>query len=147
MSLAEEISRLAELKQQGHLSETEFEAAKKQLLGGTERVSTDHTHEPSVSAAVMPSAPSQPRPQMNGLSIASLILGLVGLGIGSVLALVFGYRAKNQIDRSEGQQSGRGMAIAGIILGWIGVVAAVALATIFLVARVNAQDDVETTLR
>jgi hypothetical protein len=36
-----------------------------------------------------------------------------------VLALAFGYIAKNQIrDRGEG---GSGMATAGIVLGWIGV--------------------------
>ena len=41
--------------------------------------------------------------------------------IGTVLALVFGYIAKRQIDESGGTQGGRGMAIAGIVLGWIGV--------------------------
>ena len=31
------------------------------------------------------------------------------------------YVSKNQIDRSEGRESGRSTAIAGIVLGWIGV--------------------------
>jgi hypothetical protein len=58
----------------------------------------------------------------NGFSIASLVLGILWIyWIGSILALVFGYVAKSQIDRSGGQQGGRGMAIAGIVLGWIGV--------------------------
>lgn len=58
----------------------------------------------------------------NGLAIASLVLGALWIWwIGSLLALVFGYVAKNQIDGSGGTQSGRGMAIAGIVLGWIGV--------------------------
>jgi hypothetical protein len=58
----------------------------------------------------------------NGMAIASLVLGILWLWwLGSILALIFGYAAKNQIDRSGGQQSGRGMAIAGIVLGWIGV--------------------------
>jgi hypothetical protein len=58
----------------------------------------------------------------NGFAIASLVLGILWIyWIGSVLALVFGYIAKSQIDRSSGIQSGRGMAIAGIVLGWIGV--------------------------
>ncbi|CAN5522440.1 hypothetical protein BH20ACT23_BH20ACT23_13500 [soil metagenome] len=58
----------------------------------------------------------------NGLAIASLVLGILWLWwLGSVLALIFGYVGKNQIDRSGGQESGRGMAIAGIVLGWIGV--------------------------
>ena len=42
-------------------------------------------------------------------------------GIGSVLALIFGYVGKNQIDESLGRQTGRGMAVAGIVLGWIGL--------------------------
>src|SRR5581483_6890252 len=58
----------------------------------------------------------------NGFAIASLVLGILWLyWIGSVLALVFGYVAKGQIDRSGGYQGGRGLAIAGIVLGWIGV--------------------------
>jgi hypothetical protein len=58
----------------------------------------------------------------NGFSIASLVLGILWIyWIGSILALVFGYVAKSQIDRSGGLQTGRGMAIAGIVLGWIGV--------------------------
>lgn len=71
----------------------------------------------------MPGAAVQPATQKtNGLSIASLVLGIVWLyGVGSILALVFGYMAKGQIDRSGGQETGRGLAIAGIVLGWIGV--------------------------
>jgi hypothetical protein len=58
----------------------------------------------------------------NGLAIASLVLGILWIyWIGSILALVFGYMAKNQIDRSGGTQSGRGLAVAGIVLGWVGV--------------------------
>jgi hypothetical protein len=50
------------------------------------------------------------------------VLGIVWIyWIGSILALVFGYIAKSQIDRTGGLQGGRGMAIAGIVLGWIGI--------------------------
>jgi uncharacterized protein DUF4190 len=42
-------------------------------------------------------------------------------GVGAILALIFGYMAKSQIDQSRGAQTGRGMAVAGIVLGWIGV--------------------------
>ena len=56
----------------------------------------------------------------NGLAIASMVLGILWLyWIGSVLALVFGYIARNQI-RERGE-AGNGMAVAGIVLGWIGV--------------------------
>jgi hypothetical protein len=58
----------------------------------------------------------------NGKAIAGMVLGIVWLcGIGSILALVFGYQAKREIEASGGLQEGRGMAIAGIVLGWVGV--------------------------
>jgi len=73
----------------------------------------------------------------NGLAIASLVLGIVWLwGVGSILALVLGYTARNQIRDTGGRQGGNGMAIAGIVLGWIGVgiilllIAALVLATV-----------------
>ena len=64
---------------------------------------------------------------VNGFAIAALVLGILGMMwfppfIPSILALIFGYKGKREIDRSEGRQSGRGLAIAGIVLGWIGVV-------------------------
>jgi hypothetical protein len=63
-----------------------------------------------------------PPKQTNGFAIASMVLGILWIyWIGSILALVFGYIAKSQIDNSRGAQSGRGMAIAGIVLGWVGV--------------------------
>jgi Domain of unknown function (DUF4190)/Uncharacterised protein family UPF0547 len=65
---------------------------------------------------------AQPATKTNGLAIASLVLGIVwAYGLGSILALVFGFLAKGQIDRSNGRETGRGMAIAGIVLGSIGV--------------------------
>ena len=58
----------------------------------------------------------------NGKATAALVLGIVWLcGIGSVLALIFGYQAKNEIEASNGTQGGAGMATAGIVLGWIGI--------------------------
>lgn len=69
----------------------------------------------------MPAAMA-PAAHTNGMAIASLVLGIVWLyGIGSILALIFGYMGKAEIDRSGGRETGRGMAIAGIVLGWIGV--------------------------
>jgi hypothetical protein len=59
--------------------------------------------------------------EYNGLAIASMVLGIVWLyGVGSILALVFGYQARKQINRSA--QRGAGMATAGIVLGWVGLV-------------------------
>jgi hypothetical protein len=57
---------------------------------------------------------------MNGMAIASLVLGVFWLyWIGSVLALVFGYLARKQI--AERGEDGDGLAIAGIVLGWVGL--------------------------
>jgi len=56
------------------------------------------------------------------MAVASLVLGILWIcGLGSILALIFGLVAKNQIKASGGQQQGDGMATAGIILGAIGV--------------------------
>ena len=74
--------------------------------------------------------PDEPQEQLppgeqtttNGFAVVSLCLGIIWLyWIGSILALVFGYMAKGQINQSGGRQKGKGMAIAGIVLGWIGV--------------------------
>lgn len=64
----------------------------------------------------------------SGLAIASLVLGILFMwGIGSILALVFGYRGRTQIDQSGGDLQGRGMATAGVVLGWIGLALAIFL--------------------
>ena len=61
-------------------------------------------------------------PSTNGMAVASLVLGILWIyWIGSVLALIFGYIARQQINQAQGMQQGRGMATAGIVLGWIGV--------------------------
>lgn len=72
------------------------------------------------AALVTPHVPQGAK--TNGFAIASMVLGIVWVyWIGSILALVFGYIGKRQIDESHGTQTGRGMAIAGIVLGWVGV--------------------------
>jgi len=42
-------------------------------------------------------------------------------GVGSIVAVVLGFIARNQIKMSGGRESGDGMAKAGIILGFIGI--------------------------
>lgn len=77
------------------------------------------------AAAADPPPPGQPAAafsQVNGLAIASPLLAVLWLaGIGAVLALVFGYRARREIRNSAGKQTGSGLATAGIVLGWIGI--------------------------
>lgn len=79
-------------------------------------------------------------PGINGLAIASMICGASWIyGVGAILALVFGYRAKSQICKSG--QTGGALATAGIVLGWIGVVG-----IIVFVALIVLGSDPEETL-
>jgi hypothetical protein len=72
-------------------------------------------------------------PRTNGYAIASLVLGIVGpLIVGHILAIVFGNRAKQEIEASNGQQTGTGFATAGIILGWVGIGLGVLFLLVFL---------------
>jgi hypothetical protein len=72
-----------------------------------------------------------PRPT-NGMAVASLVLGILWIyWVGSIMALVFGYVARQQI--AQRGDSGGGLAVAGIVLGWIGV-GTLALVLFFLSA-------------
>lgn len=61
----------------------------------------------------------QPGGGSNGLAIASLVCGLIGV---SIPAIVLGHIALSQIRSSGGRQGGRGMAIAGLVLGYLALV-------------------------
>ncbi len=74
-----------------------------------------------------PAYPQQPA-QISALAVASLVLGLLWLlGIGSLLATIFGAVASSQISRSGGTLTGRGLALAGLILGILGLAVAIGL--------------------
>jgi hypothetical protein len=81
--------------------------------------------EPASYEPHAPYAPSAPSAPTSGLAIAALALGISGLTVfpflGSVLALIFGYMARNQIRQRSGELRGKGLAVAGIVTGWIGV--------------------------
>jgi len=65
-----------------------------------------------------------------------MVLGILWLyWVGSILALVFGYKAKRQI--RESGENGDGFATAGIVLGWIGVGTLTVLAVVIAVAAVS----------
>jgi hypothetical protein len=79
------------------------------------------------------------RASSNGMAIASMVLGIVWLaGVGSVLALIFGLKARKQIDWSSGTQGGRGMATAGIVLGIIGIIGALIYWAVVVIAAMHA---------
>jgi hypothetical protein len=100
-----------------------------------------------------PAQPAQPEQtwqqvpgaqQSSGKSTAALVLGILGLVfcplICSVLALVFGYQARREIDASGGALSGRGSATAGIVLGWIGVAICVAFIGLVILGLAVGED-------
>ena len=67
-----------------------------------------------------------PQPKTNSFALVSLILGIVSLPlmcccvgvITAILAIIFGFIAKNKIAASNGYETGNGMALAGIIIGF-----------------------------
>jgi hypothetical protein len=68
-----------------------------------------------------------PPASTNGLAVASLVLGLIGVlscgytfFVAPLLAVIFGVLGRRQI-RETGQR-GEGMAMAGLVLGIIGLV-------------------------
>jgi hypothetical protein len=78
-----------------------------------------------------------------------LVLGIAGLvfyacGVASILALVFGYMSRRQIDESGGTQGGRGMAIAGIIMGWIGIALVVIFWAVIIILAATTDDNDNT---
>lgn len=82
--------------------------------------------------------PHPPPPSTNGMAVASMVLGIVGvilgwllMGVPSVLAVIFGHVALAAIRRTG--QHGRGMAIAGLVTGYI-VVGIVALLILVAIA-------------
>lgn len=62
------------------------------------------------------------------MAVASLVLGILWvLGLGSILAIVFGHIGRGRARRTG---AGAGQALAGLILGYVGVVGTVGLVTL-----------------
>ncbi|MCA5892467.1 hypothetical protein LEP48_03750 [Isoptericola sp. NEAU-Y5] len=77
-------------------------------------------HPPVTMPAFSPSGHAETK----RLAVTSLILGLLWLGgIGSVLALVLGYRVLGRLGQVEpsSQREVRSIAVQAIVLGWGGV--------------------------
>lgn len=92
-----------------------------------------------VAAPTPIAAPTPPTvvvvaPGINGLAVASLVLGILWLyWLGSILAIIFGHVALNQIRRNPHGSQGKGMAIAGLVLGYAGIVVFVILLVVVAV--------------
>jgi len=72
------------------------------------------------------SYPPSYSPPTSSMAVVSLVAGILGLSlfpfIGSIVAVITGNMAKNEIRDSRGALGGEGLAKAGVILGWIGIV-------------------------
>ncbi len=56
------------------------------------------------------------------ISLISGVLAWLGVfGLGGLLAIIFGYVAKNEIQRNRGRIGGEELANAGLILGYVNV--------------------------
>ncbi|MFD0893466.1 DUF4190 domain-containing protein [Luteolibacter ambystomatis] len=58
----------------------------------------------------------QQYPRTSGLAIASLVTGLLGLGL---VAVICGHIALSQIKKSAGALTGKGMAVTGLVVGYV----------------------------
>lgn len=78
----------------------------------------------------MGAPPYAMRRKNNGMALASLITGIVGvfvcfLPVLSLLAIVFGHVGLSQLKQRADREQGRGMAIAGLVIGYLTLVAAI----------------------
>ncbi len=81
--------------------------------------------------------PYQPPTPNSTTAIISLISGIVGMTIlpflGSIVAVITGHMAKNEIRKSMGQIGGNGMATAGLIMGYLVIIPSVICGCVTLV--------------
>jgi len=81
--------------------------------------------------------PYQPPPvrQSSNMALTSLILGILGWTLlptlGSIIAIITGHMAKNEIRDSMGALGGEGMATAGLILGYANIVLGICACLVF----------------
>lgn len=89
----------------------------------------------SVQPAVVPTQRDvgPPPPRTNQFALASLILSVSWIFfVGSILGVIFGHVALDQIRESEGRETGRGNAMIGLIVGYIGIAAGLLVLLIVL---------------
>ncbi|MFC7343700.1 DUF4190 domain-containing protein [Saccharopolyspora griseoalba] len=75
-----------------------------------------------------------PRAPTNGMSVAALVLGIVGV---APLAVIFGHIAVHDI-KNNPPQSGQGMAIAGLVLGYVALAGWAILIVLFTILAIGA---------
>jgi len=76
---------------------------------------------PPVNVSPVVEVPVGP-PRNNQFALASLVLSISWVFfIGSILGVIFGHLAIQQINESEGREVGRGNAMVGLIVGYVGL--------------------------
>lgn len=89
--------------------------------------------------------PEQPRPPLNGAALFSFVASLLGLAMlvplaGSIIGIIFGKKAMDQVEESG--ERGGGLAQAAVIFGYFGLVTLglvlVMVAVIVVLARNSA---------
>ncbi|HEU5088439.1 MAG TPA: DUF4190 domain-containing protein, partial [Roseiflexaceae bacterium] len=73
----------------------------------------------------------------NTTAIVSLVFGILGWTflpfIGAIVAIVAGHMARREMNRTEGQVSGKGLATAGLVLGYLEIGLAVLGCIVFVI--------------
>lgn len=87
---------------------------------------------PALNVSPVVAVPVGP-PRNNQFALASLVLSISWVFfIGSILGVIFGHLAMQQIKESEGREIGRGNAMIGLIVGYIGIAAGLLAVLILL---------------
>jgi hypothetical protein len=75
-----------------------------------------------VSNSEIPHLPDETPPPTSTLSLASLMMGIIGWVllpvVGGIIAVITGHMARREIRQSGGLLGGNGLASAGLILGY-----------------------------
>jgi type IV pilus assembly protein PilA len=98
------------------------------------------TSTPAVPYPVVPPPGPTETVPTSGKATASLILGILGLTIFSILtaipAIIFGHMSRKEIRESGGRLKGEGMALAGMIMGYISTGLVVLIVPILIIAAI-----------
>ena len=81
---------------------------------------------PALTPPPGPSIPPATTAQRSGLAVASLVLGIAGIGLclgplAGIPAVICGHKAQREIRTSGGNVSGGGLATAGLVTGYISI--------------------------
>jgi hypothetical protein len=80
------------------------------------------------------------------MAVASLVLSILWIGgLGSLLAVIFGWVARRRIRESGGRETGDGLATAGLVIGIVGIAGALLLWVLIAVGVHRFNQDISPT--